>query len=915
MIRRPSIAVAVVAAAVLIGCLTAVDTGEASASAPAAVLVSDPAGLVNPFAGTGSAHAPEGTVGEFPGADLPFGMMQWSPDTTPNRVSGSGYSYADSRISGFSLTHMSGTGCASYGDVPVLPTVGPIGRDPEDASDVFSHAHEKASPGRYEVDLGRSKITSELTVTTRTGLSRFTFPRTDRANVLLKVSASANGVNGSGFRVIGNDEISGQVTSGQFCQTGTSYTLYFTARFNRPFSTVGAWNGSVVSPGARSCQAKACGAFVSFDARADPVVLMKVGISFVSDGNATENLEKEDPGWSLSRVESAARHRWNDMLGRVRIGGGTLSSERTFYTALYHSLLHPNVVSDDNGQYAGNDGRAHRATDHEQYANFSEWDIYRSEIQLVALLAPHQTGDMIQSLVNDAEQGGWLPKWAIVGGDAAQMNGDSVDPIIADAYAFGVRGFDAHAALTAMVKGATQAEPLDGLEIERQYLNQYLAQHYVDAGSLDLDSIDYSIGGSVTLEYAIDDFSIAQLALDLGDRSIYLTMMQRAHNWEYLFNPTTGYIEARNMDGSFPTGSAFQTSLLEAGGEVGFEEGNAIQYTWTVPQDLAALGDLMGGDRSAVAKLNAFFGRLNAGRDSPYDWAGNEPSLWTPWEYDYFGAPSRTQDVVRRIATTLYSDTPADEPGNDDLGAISSWYVWAAIGLFPVTPGAANLALASPLFPETVLTLPDRRTLVLRAPQASASTPYIHSLTVGGARLSVPASSCGPGATTASGPRAKAWDRPWLPSSIISTGGTLTYRLSATADPAWGAAPAGSPPSFTAGRLAAVGFSVPSGGMALHVGQPATIQLGVKEIGTGTAPVQWSTAGVSGLTLSARSGAFTGGTGAASDSAGCSGAETQPQTQSITVDAARAGRFTVVVQLESAGTTLPPVVMDLVASN
>jgi hypothetical protein len=270
---------------------------------------------------------------------------------------------------------------------------------------------------------------------------------------------------------------------------------------------------------------------------------------------------------------------------------------------------------------------------------------------------------------------------------------------------------------------------------------------------------------------------------------------------------------------------------------------------------------------------------------------------------------------VRRIATTLYSDGPADEPGNDDLGAISSWYVWAALGLFPVTPGTADLALASPLFPEIVLTLPDDHRLILRAPQASASTPYIHSLTVGGTRLSVPASSCAPGATTVPAPRSGAWDRPWLPSFIITTGGTLTYRLSARPDPAWGAAPADSPPSFTTGRLPAVGFSVPSGVMGLQVGHPATIQLGVKEIGSGTAPVLWTTAGTSGLTLSARSGAFTAGSGDTSAPAGCSGAAAQSQTQAITVEASRAGRFTVVVQLQSAGTTLPPVVMDLVASN
>ena len=351
----------------------------------------------------------------------------------------------------------------------------------------------------------------------------------------------------------------------------------------------------------------------------------------------------------------------------------------------------------------------------------------------MSLLAPRQAGDMVQSLVNDADQGGWLPKWAIVDGDASQMNGDSADPIIAAAYAFGVRGFDVNAALAAMVKGATQTETGHGLEIERQYLNQYLTQHYVNAGSLDLTSIDYSIGGSVTLEYAIDDFSIAQMALARGDNSLYETMMQRAHNWQYLFNPSTGYVQPRTADGSFPPGPAFQTSLLEPGGELGFEEGNAVQYTWSVPQDLSALSSLMGGDAQAVKKLNSFFTVLNAGRDRPFDWAGNEPSLWTPWEYDYFGAPSQTQGVVRKIADQLYSDTPANEPGNDDLGAISSWYVWAAIGMYPVTPGSADLALASPLFADISLTLPDSKKLVVHAPAASASTPYVHSLTVTGA--------------------------------------------------------------------------------------------------------------------------------------------------------------------------------------
>ena len=231
-----------------------------------------------------------------------------------------------------------------------------------------------------------------------------------------------------------------------------------------------------------------------------------------------------------------------------------------------------------------------------EYADFSEWDIYRSEVQLISLLSPSAASDMVQSLVDDAGQNGWLPKWAIVGGDESQMNGDSADPIIADAYAMGATHFDTAAALQAMLKGATQNETGHGLEIERQYLSQYLSQHYVNAGSLDLTSIDYSIGGSVTLEYAIDDFAIAQLAESLHNASTASEMAQRASSWEYEFNPATGYVQARGTDGSFPPGAAFETSQFEPGGQTGFEEGNAIQYTWSVPQDLSALASLMGGD-------------------------------------------------------------------------------------------------------------------------------------------------------------------------------------------------------------------------------------------------------------------------------------------------------------------------------
>ena len=491
---------------------------------------------------------------------------------------------------------------------------------------------------------------------------------------------------------------------------------------------------------------------------------------------------------------------------------------------------------------------------------------------------------------------------------------DSADPIIAAAYAFGVRGFDVNAALAAMVKGATQTETGHGLEIERQYLDQYLAQHYVDAGALDLTSINYSIGGSVTLEYAIDDFSIAQVALAQGDNSLYESMMQRAHNWQYLFNPATGYVQARNANGSFPAGPAFQTSLLEPGGELGFEEGNAVQYTWSVPQDLSALSSLMGGDTQAVKKLNGFFTVLNASRDRPFDWAGNEPSLWTPWEYDYFGAPSQTQGVVRKIADDLYSDTPVNEPGNDDLGAISSWYVWAAIGMYPVTPGSADLALASPLFPDISLTLPDSKQLIIRAPAASASTPYVHSLTVDGASSARATPSCASG-VIASRAGATAWNQPWLPSSIISTGGTLTFALSSQPDPGWGADPALSPPSFGTGRLPAVGFSIPSGGIALRAGQTKALELGVQPAAPGGVTVQWSASGSpNGVTVSPSSGdlGLPGSSGNSGHPGLPSCTPSAPRTQDLRIGATSPGSYLIDIHMETTtGTALPPVAVEV----
>ena len=751
-------------------------------------VVARPSTLVNPFMGTGVGGTAVGDIDGSPAADVPFGMMQWGPDTSPHRASGGGYFFGDTATSGFSLTHLNGPGCPGLGDISILPTVGTVGRGdaPESATDRFTHAAEHASPGRYAVALASPRVSVDIGVTTRTGIATFTFPRVAAANVLFKVADSAVASSDARARVIGSREVAGSVTSGDFCDVPGNYTLSFDAQFSRPFDRSGSWRAGAVAAGSRSASGARSGVYVSFDARTEGSVTMKVGISFVSVANARANLAAENHGWSTDAVARAASAQWDAMLGGIGIAGGTATERATFYSALYRSLLHPNVFSDDNGDYMGFDGRRHVAAGYTQYANFSSWDTYRSEVPLQAMLAPAQSSAMMRSLLADADQSGWLPKWAYTDVNADEMNGDSDDPILAEAYAFGARNFDAGRAVRDMVHGATAVGTGTGWDVERQDLDEYLTRGWVQSDRRDRTSLDYTIGGSETLEYAIDDNAIALLARSVGDDSVASTFRTRAEYWRHLFNPATGYLAARDASGAFPPGPAFQPSNQADIGQDGWEEGNSVQYTWNVPQDLRGLFDEMGGNAAAITKLDTFFTALNTSRHEPYDWAGNEPALGIPWAYDYAGAPWRTQDVVRRIATTLYAPTPNGEPGNDDLGALASWYVWAAIGLYPETPGSANLVLSSPMFSHVVIALGSGRTLTIDAPGASSANRYVQALQVQGTE-----------APAACGVAARAYQCPWLAASVTRTGAHLTYTLGPAPNRHWAAAPAAAPPSIT----------------------------------------------------------------------------------------------------------------------
>jgi predicted alpha-1,2-mannosidase len=812
----------------------------APGGAPAAV--ADPAALVDPLVGTGSGGAVVGQVDTFPGADLPFGMVQWSPDT-PSRPDGGGYDYADSSITGFSLTHLSGPGCAIAGDFPILPMAGAVPADPDSASASFSHSSESAHPGSYAVAAGG--VRTQLAVTDRTGVAQFTYPSTSQAQVLVKVADSANGGSSATFNAVGHQEVTGEVTSGHFCGQPDSYTVYFAARFNRPFTASGTWGGAGAGAGAGAGTGTVDGGWLTFNTTKDRSVGMQVAISYVSTAGALGNLAAQARTWNVAAVAAQATAAWNRQLGTIAIHGGSRTAQATFYTALYHASLEPSLFSDSSGEYIGFDGKTHRVQPgHAQYANYSGWDIYRSEVPLLATIDPTVAADMATSLLNDAAQGGALPKWPVANGYTGVMNGDAADPILADAFAFGARGFNASAALADMVKGADAKAPVgQGWYVERPNGAAYIAQGYVP--NIGSDSISpVPNGASETLEYALDDFAISRLARDLHS-SVAATFTRRSQNWANLFDTSDGgYIEPRDAAGAFPSGTPVPTS--SAGfGQDGFQEGNAAQYTWMVPQDLAGLIGGLGGDKAAITRLDTFFTQLNSGPNEPYDWAGNEPSLDSPWVYDSAGEPWQTQSVVHDITTQLYSLTPGGEPGNDDLGAMSSWYVWAALGLYPQTPGVPMLVLGTPQFPQAVIHGADG-TLTVNA--RGAGDEYVKGLTVNG----------------------KATQHTWID---LGQARALDFTLSPTPDKSWGTAAADAPPSFGAGPVhfppstdAALGLN--PGQVQLSPGSSSTLSVEADNtLGTsGPATVTWTATAQAGLSVTPASGTVTapaGGTGQA----------------------------------------------------
>ncbi len=813
----------------------------AAPTANAAPVITDPAAFVNPFVGTSNAG------NTHPGAVAPFGMLTWGPDNV-NTSSGvmrsvtpSGYSYDNNTTRGFSLVHVSGAGCAGLaGDIPFFPYVGtlnaastsPSTADVSNASTykaTYTHAEEEATPGYYGVTLNNG-VQVDLAATTRAGVGTFAYPSGSDATMLIRTSDSLKGSRDASVTIDpANRTVSGWVESGNFCGSFVGdgslrrsyYKVHFTAEFDTAFTAHGTWKNAAVTPNSTSATGgtsygtggyppagQGSGAYLTFPAGSE--VGVRVGISYVDPEGAEKNLEAEAPeGTTVNQVKTDTKAAWNDELRTIEIGGGTASQQRTFYSALYHSLLHPNIIDDVDGRYPTFEGLQSDGTvsletlspsqDH-QYTTFSGWDVYRSQVQLVAFLNAKRGSDIVQSLLNQANQydGVW-DRWTHVTGATHVMVGDPSAISVAGMHSFGARDFDVEEAYQSLKKAATVPTEKDlsrqgwniGVVGQRPSLDQFLQYGYYPQGC--------NAWGcpNETLEMAMADSGLAVLADALGHDEDAQMFSQRSQSWQNQYNPNatseysggvpgpTGWIHPRNADGAWSSGF----NAAQSGS--GFVEAPAATYVWLVSHNPAGLFEVMGGHDVADQRLDGFFKDTSGNWSLVNSWNNtmnvnmdNEPSIAAPWLYNYLGKPWKTQDTIRETLIQLWlnhADTAGGSkgiPGNDDLGQMSSWFVFSAMGIYPQNPNRAELSLAAPLFETIKINRTDGPTIEINAPGADVTKRYIDSLEIDGVVST----------------------KNYLPQSVIEKDSVVDFAVSTTANTTRGTSPADAPPSDRTGE-------------------------------------------------------------------------------------------------------------------
>ncbi|GAA3924284.1 GH92 family glycosyl hydrolase [Luteimonas lutimaris] len=744
---------------------------------------------VDPFIGTGG----EGHT--FPGAVVPFGMVQLSPDTRIQpRKDGygwaAGYRHDDTTIVGFSHTHFSGTGHSDLGDVLLMPVAGDTVKiergDPDQPgsgyTSRFSHDSEHAEPGYYAVTLDDSGVRAELTASARVGVHRYTFAEGQPAHVLVDLRTSMYDYPGkvqwSRIRMRADGTVTGfRETRGW----APGRQLYFAMRFSRPVTghTFHDTEQDIPykgfpPPGENDPTQRAqiegrqlVGSFDFGNAAREPL-LVKVSISPVSEDGAIANLDAEVPDWDFDRVRSDAKAQWAQALGAIEVDAPE-PMRKSFYTALYHAFMGPGLFMDSDGRYRGPDNAVHQAEGFTNYSTFSLWDTYRALHPLLTLVQPEQrTNDIVNSLLASRRESpyGILPVWAFHGLETWCMIGYHAVPVIADAYMKGIRGYDADEALDAMVASASYG-PYDGIA------------QYMELGYVPID--EEGEAASKTLEYAFDDWTIYRMADAMGRKDVAATFEKRAANWKHAFDPETGFMRARKRDGSFrqpfdPDASGYGTD---------YTEGNAWQYSWYVPQDVAGLAAAHDGADKLLDRIDAVF-------DADVDPAvfehmeditgligwyahGNEPSHHVAYLYAYAGQPWRTQARLKQIMDTQYKPTPDGLAGNDDLGQMSAWYVFTALGFYPVAPGSNEYIIGRPFLPRATLNLPNGKRFTVIAEGLDEAHPYIGAATLNGKPL----------------------DRAFLRHEEILAGGELRFTMQAGPNEAWPGAGAPAPYSMS----------------------------------------------------------------------------------------------------------------------
>ncbi|NOY36567.1 MAG: glycoside hydrolase family 92 protein [Chlorobi bacterium] len=678
----------------------------------------DYAALVDPMIGTGwNGHT-------FPGAVMPYGMIQLSPDTKMNTWANcSGYHYSDSTIMGFSHTHYSGTGAGGGSDIMFMPTVGKIhlqAGDPTDPSSgyrsAFSHKSESAAPGYYKVLLDDYDVLVELTATLRVGFHKYTFPETGQANVILDLVHGNSDWPDSLCLQINDGEISGyRAASGGL---DGPKIFYFTARFSRPYASYGLAVNDSVRENISSAKGKNVKAFFRFDTKGNNTVLLKIALSTVSMEGAGKNMETELPGWDFDRVRRQAREAWNKELNKIEVEGGTKAQRKIFYTAMYHSFIHPSVNMDVDKRFRSTNHKIYTAKDFDNYTNFSLWDTWRGLHPLQTLLNRKRTAQFIRTFLERYEHSGNMPVMEFSGNERRSMIGYHSLPVVADAYVKGIRDYNVEKAFEAMKHLA------DSYREGKKYYLQY--------GFIPFDLAAQSV--SRTLEYSYDDWCVSRMAKEF-DQEAFNRFNQRGKFYQNLFNREYGFMCPKSSNYTW-------LEDFNPGESTGhYTEANAYQYTPSVFQDIEGLIGLFGGDEEFETWLDKLF-------TTPVDTTimtiadatgqigqyahGNEPSHHIAYLYNYVGAAWKTQEKVRQILTSLYFDKPGGISGNDDAGQMSAWYILSAMGFYSVTPGMDYFVIGSPLFDKITINLENGNKCKIIVKNNTPDHPYIQSMMLNG---------------------------------------------------------------------------------------------------------------------------------------------------------------------------------------